>query len=104
MLLPYHIYDIFGIGAWQTVYAMLHQFFNDITNRNFFNRIFRFSQTNIFFSNHSFKCYIGINVPVLLASVAYTFVKFSGLALFCYNALTGVTPPKAEFSCKISSI
>ena len=30
------IYDIICIAAWQTVYAMLHQFFNDISNF-FFN-------------------------------------------------------------------
>ena len=26
------IYDVICIGAWQTVYAMVHQFFNDIRN------------------------------------------------------------------------
>ena len=30
-MLQLQIYDIIGIGAWQTVYAMLHQLFNDIT-------------------------------------------------------------------------
>ena len=42
-----YIYVI-GIGAWQTVYAMLQQFLNDITNRNSFNRILTFSKTNNF--------------------------------------------------------
>ena len=28
----YGYYDIIVIGKWQTVYAMLHLFFNDITN------------------------------------------------------------------------
>ena len=52
-LLRYHIYDIIGIGAWQEVYAMLHQNFNDITNwksvdrtsdflKQFFSRVFNF--------------------------------------------------------------
>ena len=26
------IYDVICIGAWQTVYVMFHQFFNDIRN------------------------------------------------------------------------
>ena len=34
LLLRSYIYDVICMGAWQTVYAMLHQFFNDI--RNFF--------------------------------------------------------------------
>ena len=41
------LYDVIGIGAWQTVYAIFHQFFKDITNWNSFNRNFRVSQ--IFF-------------------------------------------------------
>ena len=40
------INDDIGIGAWQAVYVMLHQFFNDIINRNSFNSNSRFSQTN----------------------------------------------------------
>ena len=42
-LLLYQIYDLIGIGAWQTVYAMLFKFFNDITNWNSFNGNFSFS-------------------------------------------------------------
>ena len=43
-----HIYDVIRKGAWQTVYAMLCQIFNDVTIWNSFNRNFRFSQTNNF--------------------------------------------------------
>ena len=50
----------FGIGALQTVYAILHQFFNGITNYNSFNSNFRFSQTN--------------NILKSFNSVLYTYV------------------------------
>ena len=47
-LLQYDIYDVIGIAAWQTMYAMLRQIFSDITDRNPFKRTFKFSQTNNF--------------------------------------------------------
>ena len=43
-----NIDDVIGIQAWQTVYAMLRQIFNGITNLHPFNRNLRFSQTNNF--------------------------------------------------------
>ena len=32
IVLRQHIYDLIGIRAWKTVYAMLHHIFNDMTN------------------------------------------------------------------------
>ena len=40
------LHDLSGIGARQTVYAILHQFFNNIKNWNSLKSNFRFSQTN----------------------------------------------------------
>ena len=41
-----NIYDVADVGTWQTVSAMLHQIFNDITKWNSFNRNLRLSQAN----------------------------------------------------------
>ena len=37
LLLLKHIYDVTDAGAWQTIYTILRQFFNDIINRNSLN-------------------------------------------------------------------
>ena len=36
------VYGVIGFGAWHILYAVLFQFFNDVTNLNPFIRNFRF--------------------------------------------------------------
>ena len=53
LLVRLQIYDCIGIGAWQTVNGMLHQFFND--KLIFFNSNFGFSVSSKFSKNVSFQ-------------------------------------------------
>ena len=55
------IYEVIGIGAWQTVYAVLYEFFTDITNWISLNNNSKFSQTNISLS-HLIQCNIRLTL------------------------------------------